>query len=70
MSNEKVAVELRRDEALVLFDWLGKRMAGTDDAVERALSALEAQLERQLVEALDPNYDALVRDARARVTLC
>jgi len=67
VNNEKIAVELGRDEALILFDWLARRTAGTDDALERALWALEAQLERQLVEPLDPQYDALVRGARARV---
>ena len=66
-----VTLELTADEALVLFDWLGRsssrdQPAAFADPAERvALGNLECLLERVLVEPLDPDYAALVEAARA-----
>lgn len=68
----RVTVELTRDEALVLFEWLARSdKAGslpTDDSSEQTLFwDLEAVLERLLVEPLKADYRELVAAARSRL---
>ena len=72
MGKQDVRLTLGRDEALVLFDWLGRfnqdpRPVFEDQAEERVLFDLEASLEKQLVEAIEANYGNAVRRARDAV---
>lgn len=72
MATGKVALGLSREEALVLFEWLhrfnqseGHEFA--DQAEQRVLWDIEAMLESELVEPLDPKYEELLAAARAKV---
>jgi hypothetical protein len=72
MAQEKVRLELSRDEALVLFEWLARfnKADGRDfedQAEQRVLWDMEAKLESVLVEPFDPKYSELLAQARARV---
>lgn len=67
-----IQVEFSDEEALVLFEWLShqaevEELAFEDQAEERVLWNLLAELERGLVPPLLPDYDA--RLARARATV-
>jgi len=69
---DDVRIELSRDEALVLFEWLhrndeARAIRVEDPAEQRVLWDLEARLEAALAEPLDPAYDALLAEARACV---
>lgn len=72
MADKNVQLELSRDEAIVLFEWLmrfnksdGARFE--DQAEQRVLWDLEAMLESRLVEPFEPNYSDLL--ARARLSV-
>lgn len=74
LSPEKIALELTAPEALVLFEWLATRddrekplTSKADTATQVVFWSIEAQLEKQLVEILDPNYEAFLKEARERV---
>lgn len=72
MPIEKVLLELSRDEAIVLFDWLSRfnRSANesfSDQAEQRVLWDLEAALESHLAEPFAENYDEVLAAARSRV---
>ncbi len=65
-------LQLSDDEALVLFDWLARHSAGEhlpfeDQAEQRVLWDLEAQLERVLAAPLRADYAHLLAAARANV---
>jgi hypothetical protein len=65
-------VELTSDEALLLFEFLWRfceteRLELVDQAEGVALWDLLAQLEKQLVEPLDPRYLTLLEEARDRL---
>lgn len=67
-----VTLSLTHDQALVLFDWLSredgkKRIPVEHQAEQEVLWAMEAQLERALVEPLEADYDAAVSSARKRL---
>ena len=68
-----VSLTLSADEALVLFDLLAERadadspLHAPDPAAARVLDALEAALERVLVEPFDAWYPELVARARERL---
>jgi hypothetical protein len=69
---EDVTLNLTRDEAVVLFDWLVRFNADKgrqfeDQAEQRVLWDLEASLESTLEEALRPDYAQIVAAARSRV---
>lgn len=69
---KKISIEMSQAEALVLFEWLARndkvqRLQIEDEAEERVLWLLEAQLERQLVEPLAGNYSELLASARTLV---
>jgi hypothetical protein len=72
MSNKVVTIELTKDEALVLFEWLSKQ-SNADcpiaiDSVEQfALDRLLASFEKKLVEPFDPNYKKILDEARKRL---
>jgi hypothetical protein len=68
-------IELSRDVALVLFEWLTQReeqdWAGlpvTHPGELGALSYLAGVLERTLVETFDPRYDEMLAVARERLS--
>ncbi len=70
-------IDLRDDEALVLFEWLAReiddhkqaRIAGVIDhpAEFWTLNALHCSLERQLAEPFAANYRDLLAQAREQV---
>ena len=63
-----VTVTFENDEALVLFDAVAsKRLVPTDIPERNALWALEALLERELVEPFRSDYDKLLESARASI---
>ena len=72
MQSTRVKLELSSDEALVLYDWL-TRFNQRDDtefadhAEARVLFDLEAMLEKEIVAPLQPDYAALLAQARAHV---
>jgi hypothetical protein len=72
MTNDKVTLEISREEALVFFEWLARfnkaeDVAFADQAEQRVLWDIEAMLESALVEPFDPKYDELLEAARAKV---
>lgn len=72
MATDKVKLELSREEALVLFEWLSRfnkteNAKFEDQAEQRVLWDIEGILESTLVEPLDPKYDELLAKARAKV---
>jgi hypothetical protein len=74
MEDMVVQVTLGRDEAIVLFDLLCDFAVedGTlqlADSIDRlSLVRLHGALEKTLVEPLDPQYDASLSAARARLS--
>lgn len=69
---DTIKLELTKDEAIVLFDWL-KRFNEKDDydfedqAEERVLWDIEALLEKSLVVPFDSDYSKLLIEARNRI---
>ena len=69
---EPISLELTRDEALVLFEFLARydesdQLGTVDQAEERALWHLHAMLERVMVEPFSPEYAELLAAARERL---
>jgi hypothetical protein len=67
-----VTISLTADQALVLFEWMmrdagAERLPTTHRAEEVVLWAIEAQLEKCLVEPFQPDYVAKVAAARERL---
>ena len=67
-----LSITLSHDRALVLFEWLSRtHSTGTQDiqdqSEQRVLWDLEAELESELAEPLQANYDDLLAAARSRV---
>lgn len=72
MADEKVHLDLSKEEALVLFEWLSRfnksdETKFEDQAEQRVLWDIEGMLESTLVEPFAPNYDELLVRARAKV---
>ncbi|MEM9193119.1 MAG: hypothetical protein AAGF12_28355 [Myxococcota bacterium] len=71
MANEPIGIELSRDEALVLHDWLANlddvEVSGIEPAAQRALWNLEALLEKSLTEPFHPDYRQKLKEAKARL---
>jgi hypothetical protein len=69
--DEKIVINLSKDEALILFDWLARvnerGTVETDDIEKQLLCNVEADLERILVEPFAENYFELITLAKARV---
>jgi hypothetical protein len=70
--NESVQIEITKDEALVLFEFLARfSETGTlelvDQAEERALWNLSCVLEKILVEPFCPDYLDIIKAARDRL---
>lgn len=69
MKEDHIVLKIRREEALVLFEWLTHidelgALSYEDPSEQKVLWELEGQLERMLQEPLDPNYKELVAKAR------
>jgi hypothetical protein len=67
-----LTVSLTNDEALVLFEWLATedekgRFGSIHPAERKVLWTVEGQLERALVEPLQPGYADALAAARDRV---
>jgi hypothetical protein len=68
--NKAVSIELSRDEALVLFEWLAgleTAKVAIGEAEQRVLWRIEAVLERSLAEPFARDYADLVEQARRRI---
>ena len=71
--NDLVKLMHSKQEALVLFDWLGKFNSVERDnlfahgAEQQVLFDLEASLEKILVEPFSENYSDLIKNARESV---
>jgi hypothetical protein len=70
--SDPVRLELTRDEALVLFEYLTRTdeedaLTFVDQAEQRALWNLESLLQKQLRELFDPRYGELLKAARERL---
>ena len=68
-----MTIELGKDEALVLFDWITRRIEGrrpytVEHAAEQhVLWGIECDLEKALVEPFRRDYAELVDVARERI---
>lgn len=73
MVDEGYCINLTLDQAIILFDWLARtsecgRPAGfKDQAEQRVMWDVEAELEALLVEPVLGNYEALLASAWKRV---
>jgi hypothetical protein len=71
VQTDSVNILLTSDDALVLFEWLARfnKAEGefADQAEQRVLWDLEAQLESSLVAPLRPDYNAILAAARDRI---
>lgn len=70
--DERVDLRLSRDEAIVLFEWLGRLDLEPgnrfqDQAEQRVLWNLQASLESVLTEPFSPDYQRILASARSRV---
>jgi len=69
---ENVQITVPKEQAIVLFEFLSRfgdtrGLAIEHQSEERVLWDLQAQLERLLLEPLDPAYPEIVRQAREAV---
>lgn len=70
---DKVTIELTKDEALVLFEFLGRlnqadhKNIFEDQAEQKALWIVEGHLEKTLVEPLMPNYTDIIKQSRDNI---
>ncbi|MDF1605810.1 hypothetical protein [Nocardioides sp. YIM 152315] len=69
---DEISIELSRDQALVLFEWLARTGSGQpaefeDQAEQRVLWNLESALEALLTEQLDAEDRSMLEAARVRV---
>jgi hypothetical protein len=72
MSQEIVRIELEKDQALVLLEWLTKQCnADSPIRIELielfAMDCLQAKLYAELEEPFKPNYQAILSNARERL---
>lgn len=72
MPEKKVTIELSREEALVLFEFVSAfsdtdQLLIHDQAEQRVLWNICASLEKILVEPFHANYSELLAEARKRV---
>lgn len=73
MVTDNVSIELSRDQALVLLEWLARTSvaehpaAFEDQAEQRALWDLQASLESTLTEPLHEDFGEILKLARERL---
>jgi len=69
MNQNKIAIELSKDEALVFFEFLGRiskkqfKRLFEDQADQRVLWNIEANLEKQLSEPFQSDYLKIITKA-------
>ncbi len=73
MSDETVKIELEKDQALVLFEWLSKQCnADSPIGIELvelfAMDCLQAKLYSELGNQFDPNYQSVLNKARQQLS--
>lgn len=71
-SNDKIALTLSRNEALVLYDFLARfedsdTLSIQDQAESRVLWNICSDLERSIAELLTADYFALLQEARDKI---
>ena len=71
-NNDKVALTLSRNEALVLYDFLARfedsdTLSIQDQAESRVLWNICSDLERSIAELLTADYFALLQEARDKI---
>lgn len=72
-NENKIVVELTKEEAIVLLDWLSRfnesenRDFFQDQAEERVLWDMEASIEKVIGETFDNNYAEILSKAREKV---
>ncbi|MCO5258495.1 MAG: hypothetical protein M9926_17235 [Lentimicrobium sp.] len=70
---QNISLTLTKDEALVLFDFLGRfnqtdhKDIFEDQSEQKTLWILEGQLEKQLVEPFKPGYNDIIKEARNKI---
>ncbi len=73
MTNNKVNIELTKEEAIVLFEYLGRFNENDnlekfeDQAEQRVLWDIECILEKELSEPFRADYQEIVKKAREAV---
>lgn len=71
MLAEKIMIEISKDDALILFDWLARFTEGscdqTDEIERQSLCNLEAAFEEILVEPFDEKYNEIIAQTKERV---
>lgn len=73
MTDKKTNIELTRDEAIVLFEFLSRfndkeyTDLFEDQSEQRVLWDLQATLEKELVEPFQANYADTVKQARINI---
>ena len=73
MTNNKVNIELTKEEAIVLFEYLGRFNENDnlenfeDQAEQKVLCDIECILEKKLSEPFNSNYQKIVAEAREKV---
>ncbi len=73
MVNKNISVEITKDEALVLFEFLSRvaennELQAEHSSEEKVLANILCSLEEKLVEPLEDNYLELLNAARSRVS--
>jgi len=69
----KVVLELTKEESIVLLDWLSRMNEGEnadlfqDQAEERVLWDMEALIEKAISETFESNYAEILSRAREKV---
>lgn len=70
---QNISLTLTKDEALVLFDFLGRFNQADhtdifeDQSEQKTLWILEGHLEKQLVELFKPDYKDIIKEARNKI---
>ena len=73
MNSKNVNIQLTKDEAIVLFEFLGRFNERTDSdrfedqSEERVLCDIECILEKELSEPFQADYQEIVKRARINV---
>ena len=64
-----VSIDLEKDEALVLFEWLSSMQGSVskEKYINIALDGLLGSLEKVLVEPFQDNYDDKIANAQQRI---
>jgi hypothetical protein len=73
MKEKEIIIELTNDEALVLFEFIIRlnqtesKSDVRDLAEQKVLWAIEAQLEKVLIDPFKPDYLKILEEARSRL---